>query len=202
MRIDLTGVGAAYLLGDPRALARVVRNLLENAQRHAYSLVTVTLVEAPGEVVLTVGDDGPGIAPADRERVFDRFVRLDEARSADDGGAGLGLAITRAVVEAHGLGRSSSRTHRAAGPRSGSAFRGVRRSEHGGIGGRVPEGPLSGSSAPRRRRRSARSSDPMPIPIAATGTARGRCRSGRRRRRRPRPRRGSPAGGSGAVVRR
>jgi len=102
VRIDLSGVGAAQLLGDPRAVARVVRNLLENAQRHARSLVAVTLVDAPGEVVLTVGDDGPGIAPADRERVFDRFVRLDEARSADDGGAGLGLAITRAVVERHG----------------------------------------------------------------------------------------------------
>jgi signal transduction histidine kinase len=62
----------------------------------------VTLVETGRDVVLNVADDGPGIAAVDRARIFDRFVRLDEARSADDGGAGLGLAITRAVVERHG----------------------------------------------------------------------------------------------------
>lgn len=101
-RLDLSGVGAAQLLGHPRALARVVRNLLDNAVRHARSTVVVVLQERTTDVVLTVSDDGPGVPPAERERVFDRFVRLDEARTAGTGGTGLGLAITRAIVTAHG----------------------------------------------------------------------------------------------------
>jgi signal transduction histidine kinase len=96
------GVGAAQLVGDPRSLARVVRNLLENGRRHARTALRVSLEETDRDVVLVVADDGPGIPLQDRERVFDRFVRLDEARTSDDGGAGLGLAITRAVVERHG----------------------------------------------------------------------------------------------------
>lgn len=101
-RLDLSGVAAAQLVGQRRSLERVVRNLLDNAVRHARSTVVVTLEERAGTVVLTVADDGPGITPADRARVFDRFVRLDEARTGDRGGTGLGLAITRAVVLAHG----------------------------------------------------------------------------------------------------
>ncbi len=93
------------MLGDPVALGQVVRNLLDNAVRHARSRVTVELHPAGpggGEVVLVVSDDGPGIPPEERERVFERFVRLDEARARDAGGSGLGLAIVRSVVEAHG----------------------------------------------------------------------------------------------------
>lgn len=90
--------------GDPGALARVVRNLLDNAARHARSAVEVDLRRTDGEAVLTVGDDGPGIPAADRRRVFDRFVRLDEGRSRDAGGTGLGLAIVAEIVSAH-LGR-------------------------------------------------------------------------------------------------
>jgi signal transduction histidine kinase len=89
-------------IGDASQLGRMVRNLLDNAQRHASRIVTVLLAEHVGELVLRVCDDGPGIAPADRTRVFDRFTRLDEARLADDGGSGLGLAIVRDVVAAHG----------------------------------------------------------------------------------------------------
>ena len=62
----------------------------------------MALFEDGGDVVLRVDDDGPGIAVADRERVLERFVRLDEARSRQRGGAGLGLAIVRGVVETHG----------------------------------------------------------------------------------------------------
>ncbi|WP_435228389.1 sensor histidine kinase [Streptomyces sp. Tue6028] len=88
--------------GSGGQLSRVLANLLDNAQRHASAAVTVGL-ETEGDVVLlTVADDGHGIAPADRERVFERFVRLDEARGRDDGGAGLGLAIARDVVHRHG----------------------------------------------------------------------------------------------------
>ncbi|HTH04498.1 MAG TPA: ATP-binding protein, partial [Ilumatobacteraceae bacterium] len=83
-------------------LARMVGNLLTNARRHAVEQVRVQLVESDGEVVLTVDDDGTGVAPADRERVYERFVRLDEARSTHDGGSGLGLAIAREIVVAHG----------------------------------------------------------------------------------------------------
>ena len=101
--VDSTRVSAGRVLGQADHLARVVRNLLENAARHARSAVTVELGRdgAGGAVTLTVGDDGPGIPPEDRQRVFDRFIRLDDARSRDRGGAGLGLAIAREIVDAH-----------------------------------------------------------------------------------------------------
>ncbi|GGI95071.1 sensor histidine kinase [Streptomyces brasiliensis] len=88
--------------GSRSRLARVLGNLLDNAQRHAATTVNVSLVDDGDHVVLTVADDGHGVEPADRERIFERFVRLDEARSRDDGGAGLGLAIARDVVQRHG----------------------------------------------------------------------------------------------------
>ncbi|MEU5874482.1 HAMP domain-containing sensor histidine kinase [Glycomyces sp. NPDC047369] len=83
-------------------LARAVGNLLNNAQRHAATAVTVTLAAEDAEWLrLDVGDDGNGVPPEERRRIFDRFVRLDESRSRDDGGAGLGLAIVQDVVLAH-----------------------------------------------------------------------------------------------------
>lgn len=100
--LDVTGVSAGRVLGDPSALTRVVRNLLDNASRHAASTVQARLTTNAGTVVLVVADDGPGIAPADRVRVFERFTRLDASRSRDAGGAGLGLAIVRDVVVALG----------------------------------------------------------------------------------------------------
>lgn len=100
--VDTTAVAAARLLGDPVALGQVVRNLVDNAARHARTRLAVAVEQQPGGVVLSVEDDGPGIAPADRERVFERFVRLDEARARDAGGSGLGLAIVREVVTGHG----------------------------------------------------------------------------------------------------
>ncbi|BBY67730.1 two-component sensor histidine kinase [Mycolicibacterium helvum] len=90
------------LSGDGRALSRVVRNLLENAARHAFSRVEIVVSEDCDFAVLTVSDDGPGIPPADRLRVFDRFVRLDSARSRAGGGTGLGLSIAAEIVNAHG----------------------------------------------------------------------------------------------------
>ncbi len=94
--------GAHVVSGDATALARVVANLVDNAVRHARGQVVVGVREVAGEVELTVDDDGPGIAEADRARVFERFTRLDEARGRDAGGSGLGLAIARDVVVAHG----------------------------------------------------------------------------------------------------
>lgn len=96
------GVSAARVEGDRGQLARLVRNLLDNASRHAASVVIVTLSEDGGQAVLRVDDDGPGIAPADRERIFERFGRGDEARARLHGGAGLGLSLVSAIVAAHG----------------------------------------------------------------------------------------------------
>jgi signal transduction histidine kinase len=100
-RLDTTRVSAAPVRGRREELRRLVRNLLDNAVRHASRRVQVELSEADGTVMLVVQDDGPGVPETDRERVFERFVRLDMARSHDEGGTGLGLAIVRAVVERH-----------------------------------------------------------------------------------------------------
>ncbi len=99
--IDTTHVSAGRVRGNARQLGRVVRNLLDNACRHATTRVTVALEVDGAQVVLTVDDDGPGIPGEDRVRVFDRFTRLDEDRGRPAGGAGLGLALVRAVVERH-----------------------------------------------------------------------------------------------------
>jgi signal transduction histidine kinase len=90
------------VLGQPDELARVVWNLTDNAARHARGLVRIELVRRGGDAVLSVVDDGPGIPRDQRERVFDRFARLDDARGSAAGGTGLGLAIVRQVVESHG----------------------------------------------------------------------------------------------------
>ena len=92
----------ARVLGDLAQLVRLVRNLVDNAARHAASRVALGLRVDDGDVVFTVDDDGPGIGEADRERVFERFVRTDDARTRDDGGFGLGLALVRSVATGHG----------------------------------------------------------------------------------------------------
>jgi signal transduction histidine kinase len=101
LTIGTAGVSAGQVRGDEAALARMIHNLADNAARHARTAIAFGLTESDGTVVLTVSDDGPGIPPADRFRVFDRFVRLDSARSRDTGGAGLGLAIVAEVIERH-----------------------------------------------------------------------------------------------------
>ncbi|MBJ6634844.1 cell wall metabolism sensor histidine kinase WalK [Streptomyces sp. I5] len=88
--------------GSRGQLSRVLGNLLDNAERHARERITVTVRREGGAAVVGVADDGEGVAEADRERIFERFVRLDAARSRDDGGAGLGLAIARDVAVRHG----------------------------------------------------------------------------------------------------
>lgn len=88
--------------GDTDSLVRVLRNLVDNAERHAVSRVSISVTSSAGVAVMHVEDDGPGIAPADRAKVFDRFFRLDEARSVDAGGSGLGLAIVNELVARHG----------------------------------------------------------------------------------------------------
>ncbi|MEU0036109.1 HAMP domain-containing sensor histidine kinase [Streptomyces sp. NPDC006333] len=102
-RPGVTVEGAsAEVVGSRGQLARLLGNLLDNARRHARGRVAVTLRTEGTWAVLEVADDGAGVPAADRERIFERFVRLDEARSRDDGGAGLGLAIARDVALRHG----------------------------------------------------------------------------------------------------
>ncbi|MGB8404989.1 MAG: ATP-binding protein [Mycobacterium sp.] len=90
------------MVGNTGAMTRVLRNLLDNADRHARSMVEVSVRGLDGTAELLVSDDGPGIPAADRDRVFDRFVRLDSARSRSGGGTGLGLSIVAEIVSAHG----------------------------------------------------------------------------------------------------
>lgn len=98
-----SGISAGQVRGDPDHLTRVVRNLLDNALRHATSQVAVAVTSTDdGRVLLTIDDDGAGVAAGDRERIFERFGRLDEARARDDGGSGLGLAIVAGIVADHG----------------------------------------------------------------------------------------------------
>jgi signal transduction histidine kinase len=101
VKVDISAVSAAQVRGDPDQLGRCVRNLTDNAARHAASTVTLTLSEQDHTAVLSVADDGPGIPADQRDRVFERFTRLDEARAATAGGTGLGLAITREIIQRH-----------------------------------------------------------------------------------------------------
>ncbi|MEY9926366.1 signal transduction histidine kinase [Catenulispora sp. GP43] len=88
--------------GNRSELNRLLRNLLDNATRHAASRVAVTIAAENGQVLITVDNDGSDIPTADRQRIFERFTRLDESRSRDAGGTGLGLALARAIAEHHG----------------------------------------------------------------------------------------------------
>ena len=99
--VDVSAVSGAQVQGDPDQLTRAVRNLTDNAARHACTTVTIALTELEHAAVLSVADDGPGIPPDQRQHIFERFVRLDEARTAVTGGAGLGLAITRDIIRRH-----------------------------------------------------------------------------------------------------
>ncbi|MCE5190593.1 MAG: HAMP domain-containing histidine kinase [Actinomycetia bacterium] len=99
---DLSGVHPVRITASPDDVNSLIRNLLENAVRHAAACVWVTADVTDGLVVVTVSDDGNGIAPSERERVFDRFVRLDDSRARSEGGTGLGLAVCRAIARSMG----------------------------------------------------------------------------------------------------
>ncbi|MFC6704900.1 ATP-binding protein [Flexivirga alba] len=103
-RVTVRYAGTPSRAQSPEPTAqRIVRNLVDNAIRHAEREVLVTTTtDSAGAALLTVDDDGRGIDPADRERVFDRFVRLDEGRSRGEGGFGLGLAIVRELARSSG----------------------------------------------------------------------------------------------------
>ncbi len=97
--VDTGNVSAGRVHGRRDELTRMVGHLIDNAARHATTVVQVSLRASPRVVELTVDDDGPGIDIADRDRIFERFSRLDDARTRDEGGAGLGLAVVRSTAE-------------------------------------------------------------------------------------------------------
>lgn len=94
-------IEAVRVTGDAGQLARMVRNLVDNAARHARSVIELRCWIRGQVALIRIADDGPGIPPEHRDRVFDRFVRLDAARARDGGGSGLGLAIVAEIVAAH-----------------------------------------------------------------------------------------------------
>jgi signal transduction histidine kinase len=96
--VSVTAGPAVFATVSPEELRRVLVNLVENAVRYAASAVVLSVRAEGGHAVLTVVDDGPGIPAGERERVFERFARLDDARDRDAGGTGLGLAIVRELL--------------------------------------------------------------------------------------------------------
>jgi signal transduction histidine kinase len=111
-RFELGEVPHGTLLADADRLAQALRNLARNAIEHTQPPEGLVRLEVaaidPDRIRFAVVDDGPGIPPEERDRVFERFHRVDPARTRAAGGAGLGLAIVRAIVDAHG-GRASAR---------------------------------------------------------------------------------------------
>ena len=116
--VDIGGVEPAVISGAAADLGRLVRNLVDNAVRHAAARIALALEVETGAVTVVVGDDGPGVAEADRDRIFERFTRLDPARARTDGGAGLGLSIVAGIAEEHGATVSVGRS-----PLGGAEFR-------------------------------------------------------------------------------
>jgi len=102
LTVDTSAVAPVVVRGDAQSLRRAVRNLLDNARRHAASRIVLRVTLEGDEVVAVVEDDGSGIPEAEREQVFERFARLEESRDRDAGGTGLGLAVVREIVQAHG----------------------------------------------------------------------------------------------------
>jgi len=100
--IDASGVVPVGVRVEPSEAARAIRNLLENAERFAAQSVTLAVVETGAMATLIVADDGPGIAPEDRDTVFERFARVHTDRARSAGGTGLGLSIVASIITANG----------------------------------------------------------------------------------------------------
>lgn len=101
LRIETTKISAARTVGDRAQLQRVLRNLGDNAARHASATIGFSVQSSDEGASFTVDDDGPGVAHEARHLIFERFARLDEARDRERGGAGLGLSIVKEIVSAH-----------------------------------------------------------------------------------------------------
>jgi signal transduction histidine kinase len=96
-----TDISHVRIVGDPRSLSRLLRNLVDNAIRYAHSHIGLECRCVDNRAQIVIQDDGPGVPVADRERVFDRFVRLDSPRTRESGGAGLGLSIVAQIAQVH-----------------------------------------------------------------------------------------------------
>lgn len=101
-RVRTDGVSAGQVRGNPSQLRQMLRNLLDNAVSYAREEIRVGLETVREQVILVIEDDGPGIPPQERERIFDRFARVEESRSRSVGGTGLGLAVVQGIVQRHG----------------------------------------------------------------------------------------------------
>ncbi|MFJ3779612.1 sensor histidine kinase, partial [Streptomyces sp. NPDC090075] len=101
LTLTCDSTASAHVYGSLGEYERLLRNLVDNAVRHAAHRIEITVRGQGAWIVLTVHDDGPGVPAEDAERVFERFVRLDDARSRDQGGTGLGLAIARDLAHRH-----------------------------------------------------------------------------------------------------
>jgi signal transduction histidine kinase len=101
-RVRTDGVSAGQVRGNPSQLRQMLRNLLDNAVRYAREEIRVGLETVREQVILVIEDDGPGVPPQERERIFDRFARVEESRSRSGGGTGLGLAVVQGIVQRHG----------------------------------------------------------------------------------------------------
>ncbi|HEY3970097.1 MAG TPA: HAMP domain-containing sensor histidine kinase, partial [Solirubrobacteraceae bacterium] len=141
-RFELGTVPDGVLSADPDRLAQALRNLIANAIEHTTEVEGLVRLEVEdlggGWICCAVEDDGCGIDPRERERVFDRFHRTDSARDRASGGAGLGLAIVRAIAQAHG-GRVTATTGRVGGARVELRLAGFRaRAQNSGVSGGLP----------------------------------------------------------------
>ncbi|SFG70613.1 His Kinase A (phospho-acceptor) domain-containing protein [Streptomyces mirabilis] len=101
LSLTCDSTGPALVHGNRNELERLLRNLVDNAVRHAADHILITVRNQDGWIVTKVRDDGPGVPAGDAERIFERFTRLDDARSRDSGGTGLGLAIARDLARCH-----------------------------------------------------------------------------------------------------
>ncbi len=104
LEVQRTGAATVQLPADAVRVSQILSNLLDNARRHtpAGGTISIDLSATPGAAQVTVADTGPGVPEVQRERIFARLVRLENARDRDSGGAGLGLAIARGLARAHG----------------------------------------------------------------------------------------------------
>jgi signal transduction histidine kinase len=101
LRVDLSGVAPTTIQASVTDLSRLLRNLVDNAVRHGNERIAIALISTDDYVEIIVSDDGPGVPERERDRVFERFTRLDEARARDAGGTGLGLSIVAQIARAH-----------------------------------------------------------------------------------------------------
>jgi signal transduction histidine kinase len=100
-RATLAPIDPLFATIRPHALNRALRNLIDNAVRYG-GVAKVTLTQEPGTVIISIADKGPGLPDDQLEAVFEPFVRFESSRSRDTGGVGLGLAIARTIIQAHG----------------------------------------------------------------------------------------------------